>query len=274
VADLSGTFKRFAPLARDTRTFASLLSTRRQNIQRAIHNLNLVAGSLGSVDSQLASLIRSSNTNFSAIASQDTNLRTALSLLPPTLQQTSQTLGKVQAFANASGPALQSLLPFARALGPALAASRPLFRDTTPVVQNQLRPFSVAVQPLARILSPGATALARAVPPLSKSFAVLNALFNTLAYQPRGSEQGYLFWGAWLSHIAASLTATQDAHGPIVRGLFTGTCAELAFFEFQLQPNSIPLGVLIDLLNPPAVSKLPGVTPTPGIPGQFTCPAG
>ena len=43
-----------------------------------------------------------------------------------------------------------SCVPFAHALGPALKASRPLFHDTTPVIQNQLRPFSIAVQPLAK----------------------------------------------------------------------------------------------------------------------------
>ena len=30
-----------------------------------------------------------------------------------------------------------------------------------------------------------------------------------------------------------------------------GTCAELNFFENQLEPNSEPLGVILDLLNAP-----------------------
>ena len=255
VSDLRGTLKRFAPLNRDTRTFASLLATRRQNIARAVHNLNLVATSLGSVDSQLGSLINSANTNFSAIASQDANLQTALSLLPGTLQQTTQTLGQVRTFASATGPTLQALLPFARNLGPALSASRPLFRDTTPVVRDQLRPFSVAVQPLARILQPAAAQLARAAPPLTRSLGVLNVLFNTLAYQPRGSEQGYLFWGAWLSHIAASLTNTQDAQGPNVRGIFMSTCPQLDLLSL-IQANTPSLSALLDLLNQPDRTKI------------------
>jgi phospholipid/cholesterol/gamma-HCH transport system substrate-binding protein len=265
VADLRGTFKRFAPLARDTQTFASLLATRRQNLSRAIHNLNQVANSVGGVETQLTSLVNSSNTNFSAISSQDANLQAALSLLPGTLQQTSQTLSKVQGFANESGTALHQLVPFAHALGPALQASQPLFRDTTPVIRDQLRPFAVAVQPVARILRPAATQLAKATPNLTKSFGELNTLFNTLAYQPRGGPQGYLFWGSWLSHIADSIANVQDAQGATVRGLFLGACSELQFYEGSpgvpgLASNSPPLGPLLFLLNAPDWTKLPGST--------------
>jgi phospholipid/cholesterol/gamma-HCH transport system substrate-binding protein len=180
-------------------------------------------------------------------------LQSALSLLPPTLQQTSQTLGKVQAFAAQSGPTLQQLLPFAHALAPALRASQPLFRDTTPVIRDQLRPFATAVQPLAKILRPAGASLARATPALTN---VLNALFNTLAYQPAGGAQGYLFWGSWLSHIANSLTNTQDAHGPIVRGVFMASCAGLNLFEVALTQSDPALGPLIDLLNAPDWSKI------------------
>jgi phospholipid/cholesterol/gamma-HCH transport system substrate-binding protein len=256
VADLRGTFKRFAPLNRDTLRFTSLLSARSRNISHAIHNLQLVTRSLGGVDGQLSSLIDSSNTNFSAISSQDANLETALSLLPGTLRTTTQTLGKVRAFADQSRPTLQQLLPFARAFGPALSASQPLFRDTTPVIRDQLRPFAVAVQPLARILEPASADLARSTPALVRSIAVLNALFNTLAYQPRGGEQGYLFWGSWLSHIAASLTNSQDAHGPLVRGIFMASCGGLNLFEVALTESDPALGPLVDLLNAPDWSKI------------------
>jgi phospholipid/cholesterol/gamma-HCH transport system substrate-binding protein len=267
VADLRGTFKRFAPLARDTVSFTRLLSQRQANIARSIHNLNLVANSLGGVDAQLASLIESSNTNFAAISSQSANLESALSLLPGTLQQTSNTLVKVRAFASASTPTLAALVPFAHALGPALAASRPLFRDTTPVIQNQLRPFAVAVQPLARTLRPASTQLAHAVPALVRSFGVLNALFNTLGYQPQGSEQGYLFWGSWLSHIVASLGSMQDAQGPIVRGSFMSTCGILQLIEVTFAASAPPIADRLPLLNAPDWSKIkspfcpPGGTP-------------
>jgi phospholipid/cholesterol/gamma-HCH transport system substrate-binding protein len=257
VADLRGTFKRFAPLGRDTVTFTKLLKERTVNIRRSIHNFQLVANALGGVNEQLASLIRSSNTNFSAISSQDANLEQALTLLPPTLQQTTTTLGKAEAFANESTPALTQLLPFAHALGPALEAARPLFQKTAiPVIRDQLRPFAIAVTPVAKILEPASAALAKSTPKLTSSLGQLNTLFNELAYQPPGSEQGYLFWGSWLAHIASSLVNTQDAHGPITRGLFMASCPTLQLLEVTLQPGSPSLGPLIDLLGAPDYTKI------------------
>ena len=49
------------------------------------------------------------------------------------------------------GPLLLALVA-----APALKAARPLFKDTTPVIANQLRPVSVSLQPLARTLAPAA----------------------------------------------------------------------------------------------------------------------
>jgi phospholipid/cholesterol/gamma-HCH transport system substrate-binding protein len=256
VADLRGTFKRFAPLNRDTKTFTALLKERTVNIRRSIHNLQEVTQALGGVDGRLTSLINSSNTNVAAISSQDQNLEDALTLLPGTLQQTTQTLGKVQSFSNESAKALHGLVPFAHAFGPALKAATPLFHDTTPVIKNQLRPFSVAIQPLAKILAPASAKLNVATPALTRSVKVLNSLFNTLAYQPSGSKQGYLFWGSWLAHNALSLTDVQDAHGPIVRGLFMGPCGKLQLFEKVLPTTDPGLSPLLALLNAPDSATL------------------
>ena len=83
-----------------------------------------------------------------------------------------------------------------------------------------------------------------------------NTLFNTLAYQPKGSEQGYLFWGSWLAHIANTLTDVQDAHGPTVRGIFMATCPALNLLETTIQAGSPSVGPLLDLLNAPDYSKI------------------
>ncbi len=123
---------------------------------RAIHNLNLVANALGGrrrpagvADPRLGhQLRRDLRQRHPARGDAHRSSRA-------TLRQTNATLGKVQGFATASTTTLQQLVPFAHNLGPALKASRPLFHDTTPVIANQLRPFSVAVQPLARTLAAG-----------------------------------------------------------------------------------------------------------------------
>jgi phospholipid/cholesterol/gamma-HCH transport system substrate-binding protein len=272
VASLQETLKRFEPLDRDTNTFASLLATRQATLRRAVHNLDLVAGSLGGVDRQLSSLIVASDKSFRAIADNDDQLGQTLQLFPGTLRETSQALGKVRTFAAASTTTLTRLQPFARNLAPALAAARPLLKDTTPVIADQLRPFSVAIQPLARTLAPAAGDLEAAVPKLTSSVAVLNDVFNELAYQPKGNRS-YLFYGSWLAHIADSLVANQDADGAVVQGLFTASCAQLSFYEGQLQVYNQPLGVILDLLNAPAIADIPGAAKLAGS-NLYSCPTG
>jgi phospholipid/cholesterol/gamma-HCH transport system substrate-binding protein len=279
VANLRGTLKRFAPLDRDTESFASLLATRQSNLRRAVHNLNVVAGSLGSVDTQLASLVRSSDTNFTAISQNDAQLQDTLSEFPGTLRQADQTLGKVKGFATAAGTTLGQLEPFARNLGPALAAARPLFKDTTPVIANQLRPVSVSLQPLARTLAPAAKALNAATPALSGSVGQLSTLLNELAYEPGHGQQGYLFYGAWLAHLTDSLASNQDANGATVQGQLMGNCKDINFYQYTIEPGAPPLGAILDFANLPDVTKLPGVTvtpsPNPALEPQptVTCPA-
>lgn len=266
VAALRGVFKRFVPLDRETKTFTQLLAQRRQDIRQSIHGLQQVAGAFGRVQSELTSLINSSNTNFAAISQEAASLEQGLSLFPATLRQSTITFQKLRNFGLAATASANANLPVARALGPALVAIRPLFRDTTPVIKNQLRPFAVAVQPLARILRPGAVQLARSTPHLVRAFSVLNTLFNELAYQPRGSEQGYLFWGSWLGHIVNTATALSDAHGAALNGIFMADCPELQLFEVTLTQSTPSIAALLAMLNAPDWSALPGVK-------NNTCPS-
>jgi phospholipid/cholesterol/gamma-HCH transport system substrate-binding protein len=259
VAQLRGIFKRFAPLNRDTATFTRLLAERQRDIRGSIHGLQAVTTSLGHVETSLTSLINASDTNFAAISSQSQQLEQALTLFPSTLNESARTFHKLRGFALASGSAARADLPFAQALPGALKASRPLFKDTTPVLRNQIRPFAVAVQPVAQALKPAAVKLAKATPPLAHALGVFSTLFNTLAYQPKGSEQGYLFWGSWLSHIVDTLARRQDAQGAALNGMFMGTCVELQFYEQTLIFASPALGPILDLLNPPNYATLPGV---------------
>jgi phospholipid/cholesterol/gamma-HCH transport system substrate-binding protein len=251
-ATLAADFKRFGPLDRSTLSFTKLLATRSSSLRGAIHNLDLVASSLGGVDTQLASLVRQSNTNFAAISSQDQALEQGLTLLPGALKQTSSTLNSVQQFASASGSALQKLQPFAQESPAALSAVRGLAKNTTSAVANQLRPFASnpAILTLAKTLGPAAADLAKAAPALSSSFGVLNTLFNTLAYQQPGGEQSYLFWGAWLAHNADSLTSLQDADGDVVQGQFLASCPALETLN-ALELASPALTPILDLLNTP-----------------------
>jgi phospholipid/cholesterol/gamma-HCH transport system substrate-binding protein len=251
-AALAADFKRFGPLDKSTLSFTKLLATRSHSLRGAIHNLDLVASALGGVDTQLASLVRQSNTSFAAIASQDQALSKGITLLPGALEQTSSTLASVQHFASATGSALQKLQPFARELPQALSAVRGLAKGTTSSIANQLRPFvsNPAILTLTKTLAPAAADLAKAAPALSSSFGVLNTLFNTLAYRQPGGEQSYLFWGAWLAHNADSLTSLEDADGAVVQGQFLASCPALETLN-ALELSTPALTPILDLLNTP-----------------------
>ncbi|HEY7633439.1 MAG TPA: MlaD family protein [Thermoleophilaceae bacterium] len=261
-AALRSTFKRFYATSRDTARFTGLLSKRRENLRHVIHNFRLLTEALAGKDHQLTQLVDASNANFQAIASEDAKLEETLRLLPGTLQTANTTLGKTDQLAQVLGPTFNALIPGARALGPSLEQVRPFLKQTTPIIKNQLRPFSVKAQPTVHQLRLAAQKLEPTAPRLTRTASFLNVLFNTLAYNPPGSEEGFLYWAAWLNHAGASIFSTQDAHGAVRRGLFITDCTSLAVLQ-TIQTLNPQLKVLIDLLNAPTQQEVCGGAPTP-----------
>jgi hypothetical protein len=99
---------------------------------------------------------------------------------------------------------------------------------------------------LVRNLRPASTNLAKATPNLSKSFAVLNSLFNLLGYSPGKGQHGYLWWLAWGDHNARTLFSVQDANGDFRPLFLQASCASLA----QVVQNAGPLSALVLNLTP------------------------
>jgi phospholipid/cholesterol/gamma-HCH transport system substrate-binding protein len=264
--DLRETFKRFEPTGRDTARLTNEVAKRRRNIKRLIHNFQLLSTELADSDRQLSAFVSSSNENFDAIAEQDQALRQALRQFPGALSTTRDTLASADELAQELGPTLQSIRPAARALGPSLVQTRPFLRESTPIIRDEIRPFARDARPAVRELRRAAKPLSQATPKLTSTFKVLNALFNTFTFNPRGSEEGFLYWASWVNHTGSSIFGTQDAHGAIRRGLFITNCSSLTILE-QIGKTNPNLQVLIDLLNAPRQSDVcptltPG-TPTP-----------
>ncbi len=254
--ELAQTIRRFEPTARYARRANQLLATRRLNIRRAIHNLSLLMEELGSRDDQVANFVVSSNAVFADLANQSANIQDALRELPSTLTESQKALASVDVMATELGPTLEDLRPAARALGPSLQETRPFLEQTTPIIRNELRPFARASLPTLQQLQPALRDLAAATPDLTRSFRVINALFNTLAYNPPGSDQeGYLFWLSWANHLGATVFTTQDAHGPLRRGLVVLGCNTANLLETLGLANP-QLGTLIDLLNGPTADEI------------------
>jgi phospholipid/cholesterol/gamma-HCH transport system substrate-binding protein len=254
--ELAQTIRRFEPTARYARQVNEQLARRRHNLRRVIHNFSLLTEELGNRDTQLANFVESSNAVFAALANQEANIRGTLQELPSTLDESQKALASVDTMASELGPTLEDLRPAARALGPSLRETRPFLTETTPIIREQLRPFARAALPTVRELRPAMRDLAAATPDLTRSFRVVNALLNTLAYNPPGSEEeGYLFWLSWANHLGATVFATQDAHGPIRHGVVVFGCNTANLLETLARANP-QLGTLVDLLNGPTAQQI------------------
>jgi phospholipid/cholesterol/gamma-HCH transport system substrate-binding protein len=252
---LSATFRRFEPTSRDILAITKQLATRRDNIARSIHNFKELMGAVGQKDDQLAQLVDASNAVFKAFANQDQRLRETLSLLPGALRETDTALVKADKLGKVLGPTLGDLRPAARALGPSLRQTRPFFAETTPVLQDQIRPFTRDALPTVKILRPTARDLAELTPDFRNVLKTANYLLNTLAYNPPGdAEEGYLFWTSWVNHLGPTVFSTEDAHGPIRRGAIFVSCSGLTALEAVKRVNP-RLGTVIDLLNPVTKSE-------------------
>jgi phospholipid/cholesterol/gamma-HCH transport system substrate-binding protein len=225
---LAQVLERFEPTHRDLARLNKAAATRGTNLRRLVNSLQRLNTALATKQSQIVSLVDASSKVFRAFASENQNVSRAVADLPATLAQTTQTLGKVQAFATVLGPTATDLLPAAQALPAANAALTALAKPSAPIVRDQIRPFVIAARPVVRNLRPASVNLAKATPNLSKTFNVLNHLTNMLGYYPRGARHGYLWWLAWLDHNARTLFSVQDANG-VFRPLFLqGSCATLA----------------------------------------------
>jgi phospholipid/cholesterol/gamma-HCH transport system substrate-binding protein len=264
--ELAQVFQRFEPTHRDLAKLNKAVAVRGRDLSQLVNSLQRLNTSLETKQAQIVQLVDASSTVFRAFASQDTNLSQAITDLPGTLRQTTDTLGRVQAFAKLLGPTATSLLPAARALPAANQALVALAKPSTPIVKNQIRPFVVAARPLVRNLKPAAVNLSAATPNLTKTFGVLNRFVNMLGYNPgdspTGGQHGYLWWLAWLDHNVRTLFSVQDANG-VFRPLFLqASCATLSQLIDNLNAGGQSFGTQIEgLFNLTPIVGAAGICP-------------
>jgi phospholipid/cholesterol/gamma-HCH transport system substrate-binding protein len=261
--ELAQVFERFAPTHRDLARLNKAVAVRGTDLRQLVNSLQRLNTALATKQGQIVQLVDSSATVFRAFASEDTNISRAIVDLPGTLSQTTSTLAKVQAFAKLLGPTASNLLPAARAIPAANRALVALAKPSTPIVQNQIRPFVVAARPLVRNLKPASVNLAKATPNLTKTFTTLNHFENMLGYNPGNVEHGYLWWLAWLDHNVRTLFSVQDANG-VFRPLFLqASCATYTQLIDNLNSESPGLGSEFEtVLNLTPIVGANGLCPT------------
>jgi phospholipid/cholesterol/gamma-HCH transport system substrate-binding protein len=247
--DLQEVFRRFEPTHKDLALVNKYVALRHRNLRRLIHQLNVLNGALAQKGDDLAELVTTSSATFRALASQDQNITRAVGDLPGTLQQTTQTFGKVKTLADVLGPAVTKLRPTVRALDSANKAVTPFAKEAAPILRTEIRPFIRDARPVVRDLKPASKNLKTATPDLTRTFTVLNHLFNMVGFNPNGKEgpdnakrdEGFLFWIAWLDHDGASLFSSSDANGPFRPVTLGAPCTTLK----QTGDANPPLGMIL-----------------------------
>ena len=248
---LADVFRRLDPLSRDVEKASHLVALRSVALRRLIGNLSQLATELGSNESELTAFVKGNEGVFRALAHQDQDLQRTIALLPPALTATNTALSRGGTLGQTLQSTLGRLEPSARALGPTLSDLRPFFTQTTPVLRDQLRPFSVKAQPTAKLLVPATHDLAKATPGLQTLASELNNIVNELAYKPPHG-QSYLFYVPWASHDTNSVLASQDSIGPVRRSLILFSCGSLQLLQDLAKPTHNPtLATLIQLLTTP-----------------------
>jgi phospholipid/cholesterol/gamma-HCH transport system substrate-binding protein len=231
--DLRELLRRFEPTHRDLARVNTAVAVRRESLRRLISSLNLLNRELAAHGDDLAGLVTSSAAVMREFAAEQENVAGAVRELPSTLSRTTDTMGRLERYAALLGPTAERLRPAARALDPANEAVLPLAREATPLLRDDIRPLVREARPVVRDLRPAARNLARATPALGRAFGRVNHFLNLLAFNPAGREgpenaarqEGYLFWAAWLQHMATQLFSTADAHGTFRPVTVAAPCA-------------------------------------------------
>jgi phospholipid/cholesterol/gamma-HCH transport system substrate-binding protein len=260
--DLANVLRRFSPLSRHAAQATELVAVRRTEIKRVMHNLSLLAVELGDRDKQLGTFVNASNDVFRRFNDQNDALAKSLELLPGTLQTAQPALAKLDKLGATLTVGLKKLSPSAKDLGPTLAGLRSFSKATTPVLRDQIRPFTRAAQPTAKKLVPVAHRLAKATPDLARLTDELNVLVNELAYKGKGSgikSQSYLYQVPWANHNTNSLVSNADGVAPLRRTLIYFGCGPLNLLFNALsgpprgktEPRNPTLTTLIKLLDAP-----------------------
>lgn len=248
-------FKRFPETGKYGVKIVKELQYRRKNIRRAIHNLALISKELGDNSDDFASLIDSSSTNFRSWASQQQAIREIIQKAPAALGETADAADTAEQVVADSAAAFRDLQPLAEDLGVAMEALVPFFEDQAIVTRDQFRPAARESQPLLRELSPAATNLAKMAPDATRAAQSFNKLLDIVAYNPSGSEEGYLYWLTWFNHLGSSAFSRQDAGGPLQSGALLGTSCDFSvgksaanggnvYFALAYRLSGLPQGVV------------------------------
>jgi phospholipid/cholesterol/gamma-HCH transport system substrate-binding protein len=271
---LSAALRRFQPFVHYTAKLNKAVAARHVALSRVIHNFNSLTSELARRDAEVERFVSESDKALGNFADQQESVQEAFEEFPASLQAARAGLASSNRFSQAAYPALIELIPQAQALTPAFRSTERLFRQTTPAIREQIRPFSKEILPVLRHGAEAAEPFEKTVRNFGNSLGGFNSFLNELSYKPKGSES-YLFYLPWLNHNFNAAFNLEDAGGPILRGLVLISCtgADLGYGEAKNQAlQGKPfLETLLETLQIPRKTeiKVPFKTTEPGNTCQY-----
>lgn len=127
--DLSNALNRLPEFTESGADLLAVLDQQQDAVQGLVRDTGEVYGALTRDEGQLAALVRNSHRLFSDTASQRENLAEAFHIFPTFLDESRETLARLESFSRDTRPLVRDLRPVAQELRPTVAAARDLAPD-------------------------------------------------------------------------------------------------------------------------------------------------
>jgi phospholipid/cholesterol/gamma-HCH transport system substrate-binding protein len=253
-ANLSATFKRFAPLAREFAEIGREVAKRQYYVEHGIHNFRLLLEALGGKDTKLAESVQADNAVLTTFSQEDRQVQETLHELPGVLTRADHSFGKLATSVRVTGNTLHALEPFATVLAPAERAASTSFKVIAPILDHEIGPLFRQILPVIEHLQPALKNFAQASPQLTTAFTVFNEFFNEFAYNPGAGNASFGFYALWAAHDLDSVVAQGDAHGTEGQALAYFNCAQVPLLR-SVAAADPTAGLVLGLLNPPTPAQ-------------------
>jgi phospholipid/cholesterol/gamma-HCH transport system substrate-binding protein len=263
---LSNAFRRFQPFVHYVAKLNKAVAGRHVALARVIHDFGQLTTELSRHDSQIKRWVTSSDAALGNFAHQQSSIQDAFRKFPSTLQAAKAGLAASDRFSRASYPSLTKQIPQVQALTPAFKATERLFEQTTPVIRDQIRPFTRQIRPFLTYSTEAAKPFGKTVRNFGNALHGFNYFLNELAYKPKGSKQSYLFYLPWVNHDFNAAFNLGDAGGPLLRGVTgiscTGADLGYGFVKGKTAEGNTYLQTLLELVGIPRAQEIPVSFPT------------
>jgi phospholipid/cholesterol/gamma-HCH transport system substrate-binding protein len=262
---LGNALRRFEPFVHYTAKLNKAVASRHVALSRVIHDFNLLTTELARHESSLQRFVSSSKAALGNFANQQESVQAAFREFPSALEAAKAGLASSNRFSQVAYPTLVKLIPQAQALTPAFKATERLFSQTTAPIRDQIRPFTREVRPILTHSAEAAEPFEKTVRSFGNSLSGFNSFLNELSYKPKG-KPSYLFYLPWLNHDFNAAFNTEDAGGPILRGLVeiscTGASLGYGFVAAKTGEERFFLQTLLETIGLPRKQEIPVGFPT------------